>query len=212
MRYYIYVSETKVDMLFPQIPSKVLKGLAAELKIDLGVVSTTLRAGGSTDPKSLFAKAELVSKYICSNEPVGTIEAPKRFFTGTHPMKWGVLSDYASSLAFFGGTIDNRHVALIGSRRSLVGKPPSSADDKAWYSVDYYTLKYLNQDLEQLETHDTEAKLSDLPHDFRAFAASVAQVPERQHTLNFLAKRVYTTDYHGMTIIVGPPIYVSLED
>lgn len=35
MRYYVYVSDTKLDMLYPQIPAKLAARLAWELKLEL---------------------------------------------------------------------------------------------------------------------------------------------------------------------------------
>ncbi|MCI0689871.1 MAG: hypothetical protein L0Y54_21920 [Sporichthyaceae bacterium] len=42
MKYYLYVSDRKVDMLFDQIPRRLRRRLAAEAKVDLKVASVTL--------------------------------------------------------------------------------------------------------------------------------------------------------------------------
>lgn len=39
MRYYLYLSDAKLDMLFEQIPQKLLPRLVTEAKVDLKVVS-----------------------------------------------------------------------------------------------------------------------------------------------------------------------------
>lgn len=38
MKYYIYISSLKVDMLFEQLPAPLKKKIAAELKIDLKIL------------------------------------------------------------------------------------------------------------------------------------------------------------------------------
>ena len=43
VRYYLYVSDAKIDMLFEQIPKRLLDRLTKELKIDIKVVSVTVK-------------------------------------------------------------------------------------------------------------------------------------------------------------------------
>jgi hypothetical protein len=42
MKYYVYVSRTKVDMLVSQIPPKISQRIAAELDIDLKLIQVKL--------------------------------------------------------------------------------------------------------------------------------------------------------------------------
>lgn len=39
MKYYIYISDAKVDMLFPQVPHDIKKKVATEWKMDLKLLS-----------------------------------------------------------------------------------------------------------------------------------------------------------------------------
>ncbi|HLH02645.1 MAG TPA: hypothetical protein VKX25_07740 [Bryobacteraceae bacterium] len=41
MRYYIYISDAKIDMLWPQVPHAVKKKVANEFKIDLKAFSAS---------------------------------------------------------------------------------------------------------------------------------------------------------------------------
>lgn len=43
MKYYIYISDTKVDMLYPQIPKPLLKRIASDLSIDLKLFGAEVR-------------------------------------------------------------------------------------------------------------------------------------------------------------------------
>ena len=44
LRYYLYISDSKLDMLFEQMNDHgVLKRISAEVKVDLKLVSMTLR-------------------------------------------------------------------------------------------------------------------------------------------------------------------------
>jgi hypothetical protein len=89
MKYYLYVSDTKVDMLFDQLSPRLRDKVATELKIDLKFLSTTF----AEEPmeKNRYRKLEIVSKYIQKNELVGTIDSPDVYFKGELPMHWGPL-------------------------------------------------------------------------------------------------------------------------
>src|SRR5260370_24026021 len=102
-------------MLYSQIPPAFLKGAEAELKINLGVISTNLKGRGPEEAKELPARAAAVASYIRDQNEVGTVETPKQWIEGATSMRWGCVREYASDIAFFGGTIGTRTVALLGS-------------------------------------------------------------------------------------------------
>ena len=43
VKYYIYISDTKLDMLYPQIPKKILERISGELNIKLGMININLK-------------------------------------------------------------------------------------------------------------------------------------------------------------------------
>lgn len=81
----MYVSDTKVDMLYSQIPSSWRDKLAGELKIDLQLLSVSLKE----DPRdeNRFSKAALVADYIRQHLSVGSAHSPREYFTDTLPMR-----------------------------------------------------------------------------------------------------------------------------
>ena len=89
MKYYIYISDTKVDMLFAQIPTNILKKITAELNINLGMVSVSLKE--RQNEQTRFHKVEVVNNYINEHLEVGDIDNPKTYFKDTVPMMWGTL-------------------------------------------------------------------------------------------------------------------------
>lgn len=69
MKYYIYISDTKVDMLYPQIPQPILKKIASSLSIDLKFLGAELSVAGKSNPsdETRYAKVRIVSEYIEKN-------------------------------------------------------------------------------------------------------------------------------------------------
>jgi hypothetical protein len=49
LKYYVYISKPKVDMLYPQIPAGFLAGPEAEVKVSLGIISSGVKSR-SPDP------------------------------------------------------------------------------------------------------------------------------------------------------------------
>lgn len=50
LRYYLYVSDAKLDMLFEQIDRSTLKRISAEVRVDLTLASVTLTRADDPDP------------------------------------------------------------------------------------------------------------------------------------------------------------------
>ena len=94
MKYYIYISETKVEMLFPQI-EKHLKGKTSiDFAVDLKFFKTS-RKTERTATQSIYDKCEAVCSHIIANCNVGDIRNPRDYIYDTLEMRWGILTyDY----------------------------------------------------------------------------------------------------------------------
>ncbi|WP_277819627.1 DUF7019 family protein, partial [Streptomyces silvensis] len=62
MRYYLYVSSAKVDMLYEQIPPKLLKRLAVEAKVDLKVLSLAVQSPRTE--ATTYDRLNIVESYL----------------------------------------------------------------------------------------------------------------------------------------------------
>lgn len=121
MKYYIYISDTKVDMLYPQIPKPLLKKIASSLNIDLKLFGAELSIGAKGNPsnETRYVKVQIVSEYIEKHLDVGSVDAPSTYFKGKLPMRYGTLGRDA---IYFGGT--NSHI-ILGLREAQKINPPS---------------------------------------------------------------------------------------
>jgi hypothetical protein len=139
LRYYVYISQTKLEILTPQIPARFLRSVEAEIKINAAVLTAGVKKSISDPSPELAAKAGVLGDYLEKQRGwVGTVANPGRFVKGVARLQYGVMQDYWAELALFGGVVDEVKLALIGSPASLIG---AAADASANHSLNYYVLK-----------------------------------------------------------------------
>lgn len=126
MKYYIYVSKLKVDMLFDQIPLGIKHKVASELKIDLKLISATLK--GQANLETTMSKLSFVIKTIETGGEMGDVWNPKDYFCGSINMCWAPLSFFfdetdKEGMVMFSGAVDQElRVGLIGSKTHMLGE------------------------------------------------------------------------------------------
>ena len=66
MKHYVYISDSKVDMYYSQIPKKIRDKIAVELGINLGMFSLNVKGKGNekTPLETRIEKLRLVVNYI----------------------------------------------------------------------------------------------------------------------------------------------------
>jgi hypothetical protein len=122
LKSYVYISDSKVDMLYPQIPQNFLSKIAAELKINLGVLNLTV--GHQRAEKNRQDKLNLIIRYLKEEGAVGTVDSPKKYFEGVLPMRWRPFGE--GNLVYFGGSTEScvprTVLGLGGSMHHLIGE------------------------------------------------------------------------------------------
>ncbi|THV42227.1 DUF7019 family protein [Glycomyces buryatensis] len=203
LRYFLYISETKVDNLLPQIPPKFLRTMGFEVSVNAMVASAVVRRERPEEPVALSTRVSLLSDYIVQHERVGTIEDPAPYIGAVSRLRFGVVADYASELAFFGGEVDGVKLGLIGSSSSMVGAADPIASDNG---LEYYTLLFLNGVVDQ-ETL-SPGRAMGIYEPGRAIDLALQLVPAQEHRLEFLAKTIRVED----GLVLATPIYVAMAD
>jgi hypothetical protein len=202
LKYFVYISKTKVDMLFPQIPPAFLAGAEAELKVNLAVFSAGLTSRNADPPTELAGRVGALAKYIREHEKVGTLDAPGDWVYGTEWLRWGVVKEYASDIALFGGRVTDRTAALLGSRDSILGNPDTG---KASHAPFYYTLRFFN------DVVQGRAELGGEKPPYYSWREAVdiglRALPNSPNRLEFLAKVLHLEG----ELVVATPLYVALE-
>lgn len=139
LKYYIYISDAKLDMLYPQISQPLLKRIAGELNINLKLMGAEL--GTSIKDNQLeqtrYSKLRIVQEYIEKRFSVGTIDKPgESYFKGTLRMRWGPIPGLPAyhpstknppnegqddNWVYFGGYSLKAIVGFLGSAAHIVG-------------------------------------------------------------------------------------------
>ncbi|MBW2487459.1 MAG: hypothetical protein JRE88_13275 [Deltaproteobacteria bacterium] len=97
--------------------------LAGELKINLGIISTTFKQGPIN--KDIYARLAIVTRYIEHNEPVGSIDNPSKWIKDTIHLRWGrtgvYLKDKPDEIVCFGGSTEKTVFGFGGSLHHVIG-------------------------------------------------------------------------------------------
>jgi hypothetical protein len=231
LRNYLYVSDTKLDMLFDQIPQSALKRISTEVKVDLKLTSVTLRQADNPDP-TWAAKLKIVERFIDSHHQVGTIQEPgNEYFRGQMDMQWGWLRDRA--VWFQGNDFGHAQcVALGGSRRHVLGEQPNRDLEYPFEATSLLVgvIKVIYEAADGIKHDDPDRELPDwadiiyqdgllgfsgIPKqrlDFLAIPLAEAQVQIPKQRLEMMEispyeARLQNPDVH---VVLGTPLYVAL--
>ena len=88
MKYYLYISDAKVDMLFPQVPHEIKSKVASEYKFDIKLFSAS-RKTETEGEDNRIARLESVVDFIQQYGKLGTVDHPDDFIADTLSMRWG---------------------------------------------------------------------------------------------------------------------------
>lgn len=217
MEYYIYVSDTKVDMLYDQIPTRLRDKLATELKIDLKVLSTTFSEQPAEATR--FSKLKVVTEFIEKHKLAGTVDSPAAYFRGTMQMRWGP-HPLEQEMVYFGGMTDHTILGLIGSMKHIIGNQGDAFVHSFSGADALVAVLRMEQQMPILESSSLLIEVYE--------TTTYMEGPKQQ--LKFLAKRLadsndylddeaftYTYAIHRddnpeKRILLGSPIYVALAD
>jgi hypothetical protein len=119
VKYYIYISDAKVDMLFPQVPHEIKKKVATEWKMDLKLLSASRRVEVEGEDNQI-ARLEAVVDFIDKYGRVGSVEKPDEYISDTIEMKWAPY-DYVGGVVFFSGRSADTIMGMGGSLHHLIG-------------------------------------------------------------------------------------------
>jgi hypothetical protein len=217
LRFYVYVSDAKVDMLIAQMPQRLIKRIAAELTIDLKLLRLTLKTVEA--PETRFNRVAIVSAYLARRGHVGPVESRKRYLEAEAvPMRWGLVGrNEEESIAFFAGEQADSRIFLTGSPHHVVGAKPMAP-------VGYHSLpgSYnppLNVYYDVFQDWDEPQELSGTAYGYaEQFSEEMGRGSgslsgRPLEGLSFLARRIDVAhDRDGRRRVIGSPLWVAVSD
>ncbi|MFC6063859.1 DUF7019 family protein [Streptomyces ochraceiscleroticus] len=208
VRYYLYLSDAKLDMLFEQIPQKLLPRLVTEAKVDLKVVSFSVQRAQSE--MSRYDRLEVVEAFLEREYDVGWMTEPAFWFRGESGLRVSG-ADGAGGPVLMTGTDSEPVVVLIGSAHHVMGgEQPSPELGRVGHSW----LPSLHRLLQNARPGNT-GSLDDRGtlRDSLAFAQ---QATGPAMWCEFLARQLMrgTVTQEGRTreVVIGTPLYVAMCD
>ena len=215
-KYYIYVSDTKVDMLFSQIPQPVRTRISTELKVDLKLLSASFTSKEKEETR--YSKLKVTIDYLQENSLIGTIRNPREYFKGNMYMNWFELID---GITYFGGHSDKTIVGLGGSTSHLIGGGHQEAAPRG-SSHSPWLLSALIKELQlpigqpvlpgHLDEEENEYRLSHAIAE-RTQKNLFRNPPQR---FEFLARKLFSSNSllpdRSEFVVLGTPLYVAFAN
>jgi hypothetical protein len=132
MKYYLYISDAKVDMLLPQISEDAKRKVATQFGIDMKIF-TAKRTVERDEGADRIARLEAVVQHIREYGNVGTVDEPDEYIDDMLPMRFMSTNPKVSSdLIYLSGHTQTTIIGLGGSAIHVIGSRP--AGDKCWMS------------------------------------------------------------------------------
>lgn len=208
LKYYLYISASKVEMLYPQIAADLKEKKAAEWEVDPKFLSHSRK---SEDEPTGTQQARLgaIVETLAMQEKIGTIEEPREYFGGCFKMRWGIYADNGRPndeppLVYFGGTTGETVCGLGGSSRHVIGF--RGAGNTGSRSVTPYLIAHLLNGLD-IPTKGWNApglRKDTEQHTREAITAANGYLTGPELQMEFVAKTLLI----GRDFLLGTPLYV----
>ncbi|WP_430790799.1 DUF7019 family protein [Actinoplanes sp. G11-F43] len=203
-RYFIYISDAKVEMLLQQIDPGAMRTRSTEVGVDLKVFSGK-RGAEKTVGADRVARLERVVRFLTDFGDLGDVENPGQFFAGTLPLSWGPMVGLdGHPMVYFGGRSDKTVLGLGGSRAHMFTAPADPGSDAP---LSRSLLPSLLRGITAPQPGDDEATVLAAVHE------ATTTLPGPAQRIEFVAKRlVHGTGPGGETVLLGSPLYLAMAD
>jgi hypothetical protein len=217
MKYYIYISDAKVDMLFPQVPHEVKARVASEFGIDLKIFVAKRKSESETE-ENRISRLEAVVAFIRDFGNLGSVQKPDEYIEDTMKMRMSLHASKEGQLVYFGGKELNTFVGLGGSVGHIVGPDIKLPDVQPHRPSSLAGMVYILGPL--AKNDEIQSDLTDRVSNSVLLMTQYAEGIDEN--LNFMAKRLmynpsymehdYKTKPKRRKVLVGSPLYVAKMD
>ncbi|HRQ40528.1 MAG TPA: SAVMC3_10250 family protein [Chloroflexota bacterium] len=207
LKYYIYVSNSKIDMLYSQIPRTVRSQLEAEVKLNLRLLEVSFAKKQFDD--SVYERLATVLEFLKKNNEIGHLSAPKDFFTGTMYLDWAQIHP---GVVYFGGIYNDIALGLGGSMKYVLGYDLREVEKGISHTP--WLVSYLLEELDQrllkpnlghkMTADEEENRIINSTNSWSADLSKRAIAK-----FEFVAKKMLFVGQNGKKVLLGTPIYVA---
>jgi hypothetical protein len=214
MKYYIYISKAKIDMLLPQVPEAFKAKFAAEIGIHLGLLNAKVSSELPRDLDDNIRRLEVVSNHIESSQEPGDLGNPKEWIKDVMSVKHLSVKENRELFLLVGKKYDQYHL-LGGSSHHVVGNV-RPADATIGYSYFPYLAGALTNVFSEWYSKINEARVNlDVTGDnlMRSIRQSewsdvVYALYEKSDATTFDVEFLARFLSHGVGCTVSSPLYV----
>lgn len=222
LRYYQYISEEKINMLYGQLSSVVTCDSTITGGLNCGIASSQSTIS-SHEEVSIYAKLSSVEAKLRSAGAIGSVEEVKEYISGQLVMPLNFESDIA---IWSGKSIDIETktmyvIVLHGSKINLIGY-----HEHTYYHEGSIRIAYFSAVQELLAKVMSEDEIEGL-HDYELMETTVSSCPRLSSHVNFLAKienhetlsvdylkknspdKYYPSCIDKVTYILATPLFVN---
>lgn len=230
MRYFLYISDAKVNMLLSQIPSETKAVIEAKLGFNIGLLSGDIKTK-RTSLEDKVQRLAAVEKHLLSTQVIGSCDKPEAWIRGEGsaivaqllPSGEGRWSNGRGAEAvFFILRTENSLVAMGGSSHHLIGSTstnqcvsgmsfaPSLLDAFAEISDSPMILQMTE---ERFKYNSQVGIARTATHPWTRVIIDAAQnLSGASQNISFIAKRLMSEDCYGTTVTLATPLYVEQVD
>ncbi len=207
MRYYLYISDLKVEQLFQQLPFWRRFSINTSVKLNLKIVDFSL--GNKEQDRSKYVKLNFIENYLEKQKLISSIEENNQYLKGEGKFNWGDFSPYAletesKNLVYFFSKIKDYKVFLIASKSFLLGETGSVPATSAYLSPNF--IKKLVKEISTSRDIDLNEDFQDIGVIAWFSNYHFEENNEAFQNLGFLAKTLYRKE----DVIVASPVYVYM--
>lgn len=214
MKYYIYISDTKVDMLLPQVPHEVKKKIATEFGFDWKILTAKRKVERETE-QDRITRLETVVAFIREFGNIGSVDEPEDYVEDTLLMSHGSMEVYTGPpIICFGGKSNKTIVSLFGSSTHMIGGKETAELPQPFREPGSAMSAFVRY----LTKADAVISMPGVGEDdvFSSIYRLTAAMRDPKQRLGFLAKRMlWQPNFrHGdlNQVLVATPLYVAMAE
>lgn len=221
LKYYLYVSKAKLDMLYDQIAFSGKEKKSVEWVLDLKPFKASRKSEREDEPDR-DDKLKAVIEALEQSQIVGTVDEPKEYVKGTLPMRWGIYRDAGRPteeppLVYFGGRTEQTIFGFGGSSRHVEGNAGCAATGSR--SVTPFLVTHLLDGMPSEGWNAYPIRGNDDDQStYEAIVLATDNIRPPDQNLEFISKTLLLGKHldsgkgrkKTMCVLLGSPLYVAL--